>query len=350
MPQSMQDALKVAVATETPVTQATETVVETTTEVVNTPETVAQTPETVVTTEAATTEQKTTEVVAEATTTEVAAAATETTTEDPLWFDNPVTASGEPAKQPEVDYKAKYMEMETILQRPEVAAIVEAVKNNVPLDEVLDKIKRVDYTKLDNNGLISQYGKMRGRTDEQIESDIEMFASLTVSAQDREMEFMQQKLESAQNERLKGLTVVDPKQVEKQNAVNAKLVADVTQRSAAVGKEILGYTITANDIEEYRQFVFGGVVPMLEDGSYDEAKLFKQWFGANRLSNAVSNVAKSAKAEGVAAGKKEALKDVHQPSDNGVVATRLPQEAPKLSDAEKAAKGFAQHMGGNLRK
>lgn len=266
---------------------------------------------------------------------------------DHLWFDKPASGEVNTANNPqlEVDYKAKYMEIEDILKRPEVAVIVDAVKNNVPIDEVLDKIKRVDYSKMSADGVIAQFGKLKNRTDEQIESDKEMFASLTVSAQDRELEYMQQKLDAAQNERLKGLFVVDPKKVEQQKAVESRLVSEVQQRATAVGKEILGITITKQDIEEYQNWVYGGVIPTTADGFYDEQRLWKQFFGEKYLSLAVSNVAKSAKAEGLTTGRKETLEKVHNPSDNGTTASRIPQAAPPLSDAEKARKGFAQHMG-----
>ena len=334
MPQSMIDALRGQTSqaqTETQTEQTTE-VVTTTKEVKSIEPPITEVVQPTVETEA--------EVAAETTT------KTTATESDPLWFDKPTAKAAEVASTTtEVDYKAKYMEVEDILKRPEVAAIVEAIKNNVPIDEVLDKIKRVDYTKLDANGLIAQYGKLKGRTDEQIESDTEMFASLTVSAQDREMEFMQQKLDAAQNERLKGLSVVDPQVVAKQKAVESKLISDVQARTEIIGKEILGLTISKQDVEEYQAWVFGGMIPTTEDGHYDEGEMFKQWFGAKRLSKAVNNIAKSAKQEGINTGKKEILKKVHNPSDNGVAATRVPVAKPALSDAEQAAKGFANHFG-----
>jgi hypothetical protein len=345
MPQSMIDALRGQQSqgqTETQAEQTTEVVTDATETVeVETPITEVVQPTVETETEVvATTEEATTETATET------AAETTTTESDPLWFDKPTLKAGETAPTTtEVDYKAKYMEVEDILKRPEVAAIVEAIKNNVPIDEVLDKIKRVDYTKLDANGLIAQYGKLKGRTEEQIESDAEMFASLTVSAQDREMEFMQQKLDAAQNERLKGLSVVDPQVVAKQKAVESKLISDVQARTETVGKEILGLTISKQDVEEYQAWVFGGMIPTTEDGHYDESEMFKQWFGAKRLSKAVNNIAKSAKQEGINTGKKEILKKVHNPSDNGVAATRVPVAKPALSDAEQAAKGFANHFG-----
>jgi transcriptional regulator with XRE-family HTH domain len=256
-------------------------------------------------------------------------------TDDSFWLDDaPKTTDAPKSDAPAIDYEKVY---QSLLKDPEIALIVEAKKAGRSLADVAKEYQQVDYTTMDAQGLVENYGKQHKWTAEQIESELEFYESKSLTEKQQIAAIWKGSLENEQKGKLEKLAGAYKEDAAKEAKIQQTFFKDLEDTANfMVDKEVAGIKMTKEDAQNFRDWTMNFSIAK-EDGTYDVKLMQKLWIGANKL----SAIQKAYQAKGESQGRKEVLTEVHQPDLKSSAPTRTPEAAPVKTPQEKV-KNFVQ--------
>lgn len=253
----------------------------------------------------------------------------------------PVEANDDGPSQEE-----KLRVFESLMQDKEVQLFLEAKRAGKSLTEVSKEYQTIDYSNMSVEDLAKHYGTHLGLNEEQIEESVDSLSSLNpIQKHELTMQW-RDKLNSVQASKIEQLVGNYKQSAVNQEAVMQKLFQDVEKEASFIqDKDLFGAKISQKDAEGFKEWVRAYKFdPLNPDGTYNASKL-RNLYIAEVL---MPQIQKANYAKGQSEGRKEVLKEIHRPSENSAVASKLPEVKSNQSDTEKAQKALRAMMSGKF--
>ena len=252
------------------------------------------------------------------------------------------TSTAAATKEAAEDYKAKYDELRSVLDDPEMVELINIKKSGGSLVDFAKQYTPVEYGKLSIDEITTQYGKSNGWTDEEIASEIEAVSSKSKFEQTQWRKGMQSELELAQQDKFKKLVADNSKQLADQSVIAERSMAKLDELSKKLpGRDMYNVMkLTDEHAVQFREF--SANPPITEaDGTINPNFMFAAYIGMKLM----PDLHKSLQSTNQTLGRMDVLKDIARKTEtNAAVVTTMPidksQETQKPGNPKELADEF----------
>ncbi len=255
--------------------------------------------------------------------------------------DKKAAETTETSQKPTEDYRAKYDELRSVLDDPEMVELINIKKSGGSLVDFAKQYTPVEYAKLSIEELTAQYGKANNWSDDDIASEVELLSSKGKVEQSQLRKAMQSELESVQQDKFKKLVADNSKQIAEQNVIAEKSMAKLDELSKKLpGRDMYNVMkLTDEHAAQFREFSTNPPITAA-DGTINENFMFAAFIGMKLM----PELHKSLQSTNQTLGRMDVMKEINRKTgDNAAVITTVPangQGSPKPANPKELADEF----------